>query len=430
MDLLPCFSLIIQNSPNVGHLILGYDFLYHFNPIIDCKDIFITYDSSHKDSSGINSSTCNGFATAVNSVSLVGELKTPSLPSSVHIPSIMPSQSLLPSRYAVFKEIKDVREDVAISSLHVFQGDMNLPPLSFHASLEEKLDEEEDPEEIEALLKVVPPAYHHSLVYSPSLKQINFLHTMPVIIILNWRVFYLQLVLSTNYQIRKAFTTSLILSHFNPSLQAIGETDASDYSLGALLSQVNDSGKNPISIDSLKLLQDELNYEIHDKELFGIVWALKRWRAFLFPLSNPSEVLTDHSSLQYFISSKVLTHHQVHWAEFPSEFHFTITYCPGRLATLPGAFSHQEKVDFISKNSQNFHQVIKQDGIQESRFFSIKVEIFSYLVDQIQKEVWKDKDYKEILRQLARGESGSDYSLEPQAKLLLFKDRVVIPSHE
>ncbi|MBW0532034.1 hypothetical protein O181_071749 [Austropuccinia psidii MF-1] len=87
-------------------------------------------------------------------------------------------------------------------------------------------------------------------------------------------------------------------------------------------------------------------------------------------------------------------------------------------------------VDFISKNRQNFHQVIKQDGTQESRFFSMKVEIFSDLADQIQKEVWQDKEYKEILKQLARGESITDYSLEPQAKLLLFKYRVVIPSNE
>ncbi|MBW0513347.1 hypothetical protein O181_053062 [Austropuccinia psidii MF-1] len=191
--------------------------------------------------------------------------------------------------------------------------------------------------------------------------------------------------------LKEAFTTAPILSHFNPSLPTIVETDASDYSLGAVLSQVNDSGKHPIAFDSRKLLPVELNYEINDKELLGRDWALKCWRAFLLSLSNSFEVLTDHSSLQYFISSKVLTCCQARWAEFCSEFHFTITYHPGRRATLPDALQHLENVypergvDFISKNPQKFHQIIKQDGIQESIFFSIKVEIFSDLVDKIQK---------------------------------------------
>ncbi|MBW0567493.1 hypothetical protein O181_107208 [Austropuccinia psidii MF-1] len=214
--------------------------------------------------------------------------------------------------------------------------------------------------------------------------------------------------------LKEAFTIAPSLSHFNPSLPTIVETDSSDYALGAVLSEVNDSGKNPISFDHYKLLPAELNYEIHDKELLAIVWALKRWRAFLLSLSNPFEVLTDHSSLQYLFSSKVLAHCQSRWAEFLSEFHFTITYHAGRLATLPDSLSHWDNmypergVDFIRKNPQNFHQVIKQYGIQESRFFSIKVEIFSDLVDKIQKEEWQDKDCQEIIKQLARGESVTD----------------------
>ncbi|MBW0521083.1 hypothetical protein O181_060798 [Austropuccinia psidii MF-1] len=123
----------------------------------ESTSLFITHYTN-----GITSSTSNDFANAVNSVDLVGEFKTPSLPASVQIPSIIPSQSLLPSRDEVFKEIKDV-EDVAISSLHLFQGYMDLPPLSFHASLEEKWDEEKEPEEIETLLKVIPPANHQYL---------------------------------------------------------------------------------------------------------------------------------------------------------------------------------------------------------------------------------------------------------------------------
>ncbi|MBW0498374.1 hypothetical protein O181_038089 [Austropuccinia psidii MF-1] len=50
-----------------------------------------------------------------------------------------------------------------MSSLHLFQGDRDLPPLSFHASLEYQWDEEEVPEETETVLKVFHPAYHQYL---------------------------------------------------------------------------------------------------------------------------------------------------------------------------------------------------------------------------------------------------------------------------
>ncbi|MBW0511271.1 hypothetical protein O181_050986 [Austropuccinia psidii MF-1] len=157
------WDFFIIDSPKGEDLILGYDFLYHFNPTIDWKNGLSTYYSSHEESSGIIYSASKDFATAVNSVSLVGELKTHSLPPSVHIPCSIPSQSLLPSRDEVFKEIKDFREEVAISSLHLSLGDIDLPPLSLQDYLEEQWVEEEEPEESETVLKVVHPAYHQYL---------------------------------------------------------------------------------------------------------------------------------------------------------------------------------------------------------------------------------------------------------------------------
>ncbi|MBW0486254.1 hypothetical protein O181_025969 [Austropuccinia psidii MF-1] len=103
------------------------------------------------------------------------------------------------------------------------------------------------------------------------------------------------------HQLKEAFTTAPMLSHFSPSLTTIVESNASNYALGCVLSQVSDSGKHPISFDSRKLIPEELKYEIHDKELLGIVWALKCWRAFLLSRYSPFEVLTNHSSLQYFM---------------------------------------------------------------------------------------------------------------------------------
>ncbi|MBW0530674.1 hypothetical protein O181_070389 [Austropuccinia psidii MF-1] len=195
-----------------------------------------------------------------------------------------------------------------------------------------------------------------------------------------------------------------MLSHFNPSLPTIVETDASNYALGAVLSQFSDSGKHPIAFDSHKIIPAELNYEIHHKELLGIVWALKRWMDFLLSLSSPFAVLTNNSSLQYFMSSKVLTKRQGRWAKFLSEFHFSIIYRPGHLATLPDASSRRDNVypergeDFTSNNPMNFQQRIKQDEVQPSRYFSVKVESFSNLILSIQKALWQDSQYRSILQ--------------------------------
>ncbi|MBW0545245.1 hypothetical protein O181_084960 [Austropuccinia psidii MF-1] len=234
------------------------------------------------------------------------------------------------------------------------------------------------------------------------------------------------------HQLKEEFTISPILSHFYPSLPTIVETDAYDYSLGAVLSQISDSGKHPIALDSCKPLPAELNYEIHDKKLLGIVLALKHWRAFLLSLSSSFEALTNHSSLQYFMSSKILTHCQALWAEFLSEFNFSINYHPGRLATLPDALSRWDIVypdrgeDFTSKNPMTYQKIIKKDQIQASKLFAVKVESFSRLIDSIQKALWQDYQYRSILQHMGKGKSVKDYSLDSSSQLLLFKDRVVV----
>ncbi|MBW0478221.1 hypothetical protein O181_017936 [Austropuccinia psidii MF-1] len=179
------------------------------------------------------------------------------------------------------------------------------------------------------------------------------------------------------------------------------ETDASDYALGAVLSLVSDSGKHPISFDSCKLLPEELKYDICYKELLGRVWAFKS--------SSPFEVLTNHSSLQYFMSSKILTLRQACWAEFHSKFHFSMTYHLGCLETLLDALlfcngDYAERgEDFIRNNAINDQQIIKEDEIQASKFFEVKVTSFSDLIDSIQKALWQNSHYRSTLQDFGKG---------------------------
>ncbi|MBW0566752.1 hypothetical protein O181_106467, partial [Austropuccinia psidii MF-1] len=157
------WDFLVIDTPKGEDLILGFDFLNHFNPSIDWRQGLITFNPDHLDYSDPSNSVRNDFSSAKSCAALVGDSRTPSFPSSVHIPSLNSPQSLLSPRAEVFKEIQDVGEDNSVSSLHLLFGNMDLPPSSYHDSLEELWDEEEEPEEVETVMKVVPSVYHQYL---------------------------------------------------------------------------------------------------------------------------------------------------------------------------------------------------------------------------------------------------------------------------
>ena len=70
----------------------------------------------------------------------------------------------------------------------------------------------------------------------------------------------------------------------------------------------------------------KLNYNIYDKELLGIVTALKEWRAFLQGTLEPFTVKTDHKNLTGFLTTKELNRQQIKWAEMLSEYYFKIKH--------------------------------------------------------------------------------------------------------
>jgi hypothetical protein len=82
--------------------------------------------------------------------------------------------------------------------------------------------------------------------------------------------------------LKTAITTAPIFIHPDFSKPVYMETDASDFALGAVLSQKGDDAKlHPIAFYSRKFSAAEINYEIHDKELFAKVDSFQEWRHFL-----------------------------------------------------------------------------------------------------------------------------------------------------
>jgi len=77
-------------------------------------------------------------------------------------------------------------------------------------------------------------------------------------------------------ELKKRFTMAPILAHFDAQRPVIIETDASDFALGAILSQKDEENRlHPVAFHSRKFQPAEINYEIHNKELLAIVDTFK-----------------------------------------------------------------------------------------------------------------------------------------------------------
>ena len=91
-----------------------------------------------------------------------------------------------------------------------------------------------------------------------------------------------------------------------------------------------------------KLKIHEQNYPTHDLELAAVVFALKKWRHYLYGVTF--EIFTDHKSLKYLFSQKELNLRQRRWVEFMQDYDCTISYHPGKVNTVADALSRKVKL--------------------------------------------------------------------------------------
>ena len=85
------------------------------------------------------------------------------------------------------------------------------------------------------------------------------------------------------------------------------ETNASDYALTAILSIVNEENEvYLVAFHSCTFTVVELNYNTYDKKLLAIFEAFKIWQHYLEGLVHFIDIVTDHKSLEYFSTTKML----------------------------------------------------------------------------------------------------------------------------
>lgn len=101
----------------------------------------------------------------------------------------------------------------------------------------------------------------------------------------------------------------------------------------------------------------ERNYEIYDREMLGIIEALKDWRNFLEGLPQPFEIITDHRNLKYWCLAQDLSRRQARWSLWLSRFHFLLTHRPGKTNTQADALSRMPNLA-VSDAEDNKQQTV------------------------------------------------------------------------
>ena len=149
-------------------------------------------------------------------------------------------------------------------------------------------------------------------------------------------------------ELKAAFAREPVLVHADLTAPFVLETDASDFALGAVLSQEGPDGcLRPVAFHSRALRGAELNYHVHDKELLAIVDAFKAWRHYLVGSPHEITVYCDHRNLQHWSTEHDLNGRQARWAQFLASFAPKIVYRAGRLQVKADALSRRR--EFVPK---------------------------------------------------------------------------------
>lgn len=156
-------------------------------------------------------------------------------------------------------------------------------------------------------------------------------------------------------KLKLLITTDPILAYPDYSKKFVLTTDASNYAIGAVLSQEN----HAICYASRTLNEHECKYSTIEKELLAIVWATKYFRPYLY--GRKFVIRTDHKPLQWLHNLKEPNSKLQRWKIKLEEFNFDIEYLSGKENKVADALSrveihaHEMEADEIKSTDATIH---------------------------------------------------------------------------
>jgi hypothetical protein len=139
--------------------------------------------------------------------------------------------------------------------------------------------------------------------------------------------------------LKGALCTAPVLAYPQPGERFIVDTDASNFGIGGVLSQVQDGQERVIAYYSQTLNKAEKNYCVTRRELLAIVRTLEHFHKYLY--GQPFYLRIDHSALIWLMSFKNLEGQTARWIQRLQEYNFTSEHRQGRRHNNADALSRR-----------------------------------------------------------------------------------------
>jgi transposase InsO family protein len=245
-------------------------------------------------------------------------------------------------------------------------------------------------------------------------------------------------------ELKARLTSSTVLRHYNPELQSMIETDASDGVIAGVFSQQHPNGEwYPVAYFSKTMAPAECNYEIHDKEMLAVVRSLDQWRPELQGTHKRIQIYTDHKALEYFMTTKQLTGRQARWAEALAGYHFTIMYRAGKQNGKADALTRREqevglqdslKTEYRTRaflsQDQIDPRVLEDLGINleaDNLIAPIETELFQESMGITDRILQTNRTLPSLRALRTQAGRNTDPSLTLEDDLLLYDGRLMVP---